>query len=155
MTISTTRAELMNGKTWLIIAAVLGGSGVALGAFGAHGLDGAIGGWISDAALVEKRLGDWDVAVRYQMVHALAMLAVGLLALRRPSLAANLAGGCFLLGPAIFSGCLYALVLSYAVAPGGWTWLGAIVPIGGVLMIAGWACLAVAAARLPEASKSL
>jgi uncharacterized membrane protein YgdD (TMEM256/DUF423 family) len=141
----------MKGKYWIVIAALLGGSGVALGAFGAHGLQSGLKGWISDPALVEKRLGDWDVAVRYQMYHALAMLVVGLLALRGRRLMLDLAGGCFLVGPALFSGGLYLLVLSHAWSDAGWKWLGmTIVPIGGVLMIVGWGLLAVGAWRMRD-----
>lgn len=135
----------MSPRTWMVAGAVMAGLAVALGAFGAHWLRGAIEHWISDEPLRAKRLGDWEVAVRYQMYHALGLLVLGLVAARRPTLAASLAGGCFMLGPLIFSTCLYLLVLSHAVAPDGWKWLGAIVPLGGVLMIAGWVLLAAAA----------
>jgi len=85
-----------------------------------------------------RRLANWETAARYQMYHALALVAVGWLAARRCGWAVNLAGTAFTLGVLIFSGCLYALVLS------GQKWLGAVVPIGGSLLIVGWICLAVA-----------
>jgi uncharacterized membrane protein YgdD (TMEM256/DUF423 family) len=131
----------MKARNWIVIAGLLGGSGVALGAFEAHGLESAIGEWISDPALVEKRMGDWEVAVRYQMYHALAMLGVGLMAVRGRRLLLDLAGWCFLIGPGLFSGGLYLLVLSHAWSEAGWRWLGMIVPIGGLLMIVGWVLL--------------
>jgi uncharacterized membrane protein YgdD (TMEM256/DUF423 family) len=71
-------------------------------------------------------------------VHALATVAVGTLAAVRPAPGLAAAGGCFLVGTAIFSGCLFALALS------GVKILGAVVPIGGVLLIAGWMLLAYA-----------
>ena len=77
------------------------------------------------------------------MYHALALLAVGWLAGRGAGMSANVAGWCFELGVLIFCGCLYALVLS------GMKVLGAVVPIGGVLLIVGWLALAVAATKVP------
>ncbi len=121
-------------KTWLITAAVLAGLAVAFGAFGAHGLKARF-------SADHPMLANWETAARYQMYHALALLAVGLLAIGSPSRTLNMAGLCMTLGTIIFSGCLYALVLT------GERRLGAIVPIGGVLMIVGWLFLAVAAFR--------
>ena len=131
----------MNAKSWLIAGAVLGALGVALGAFGAHALADKIPAWYPDAAQQQRRLEDWETAVRYQMYHALALLAVGWLAARSPGLAANLAGGAFVLGVLVFSGCLYLLVLTDVRI------LGAVVPIGGVSLIVGWVALAIAAIR--------
>jgi uncharacterized membrane protein YgdD (TMEM256/DUF423 family) len=125
-------------QLWLVLGSILGGLAVAAGAFGAHGLDShfAAGGLTTD----ESRLLDvWETAARYQMYHALALLVVGLLTARQCGMAINIAGTTITLGTLIFSGCLYALVLT------GVKVLGAIVPLGGVLMIVGWAALAVAA----------
>ena len=135
-------------KLWLLLGALLGGLAVALGAFGAHGLEGALharqaSGEVTDAEVV-KRLANWETAARYQMFHALALLAVGLLAARRCGKSINVAGAAFTLGVLIFSGCLYALVLT------GHTWLGRVVPIGGTLLILGWICLAAAICRDPS-----
>lgn len=136
----------MNPKTWLILAGLLGALGVTLGAFGAHWLPGWLEGHDLDATEVNKRMHNWEVGVRYQMYHALALAVVALLALRRPTPSLTIAGVCFLLGVLIFSGLLYALVIS------GVKILGAIVPIGGVLMIIGWLALTVAAAGMTSSN---
>jgi uncharacterized membrane protein YgdD (TMEM256/DUF423 family) len=130
-------------KLWLVIGALLGGLAVAAGAFGAHGLEGRFAAdGLTDN---EQHLLDiWETAARYQIYHALALLAVGWLTARRCTLAVNLAGTAMTAGTLIFCGCLYALVLTGAKD------LGKIVPIGGVLLILGWICLAVAALRLPS-----
>lgn len=131
----------MKANLWIALGAVLAGLGVALGAFGAHGLPEFLRERLTDEALVARRVENFETAVRYQVYHALALLAVGLLALRQPGAMLNTAGWCFVLGIAIFSGMLYALVLSEVRV------LGAIVPIGGVALIVGWIALAVAAMR--------
>jgi uncharacterized membrane protein YgdD (TMEM256/DUF423 family) len=121
----------MTGTTWIRLGAILGGLGVIAGAFGAHGLK---------ESMNERSLEVFETAARYQMYHALALLAVGLLALHgRSGASLTLAGWSFLVGTLIFSGTLYALALS------GIRWLGAITPIGGVALIVGWFALAVAA----------
>ncbi len=126
-------------QRWGVVAALLGALAVALGAFGAHLLPNYLAGLGLEPAEQLKRLNNWETAARYQMYHALALLAVAWLVSRpAPSLAATIAGVCFVLGVLIFSGCLYALVLS------GVKVLGAIVPIGGLLMIAGWIVLGLA-----------
>jgi uncharacterized membrane protein YgdD (TMEM256/DUF423 family) len=101
---------------------------VALGAFGAHGLKDRLS---SDA------LSTYETAVRYQMFHALALLAVAYALTRWPD--SNLppvAGWLFVAGTVLFSGSLYLLSLTDV------RWLGAIAPLGGAAFIAGWACLA-------------
>jgi uncharacterized membrane protein YgdD (TMEM256/DUF423 family) len=100
---------------------------VTLGAFGAHGLRGR---------LVPDMLLTFEIGVRYQMYHALALLAVGLALPRWPSAAIALAGWLFIAGTLVFSGSLYALALS------GQRWLGAVAPVGGAAFIAGWIVLA-------------
>jgi uncharacterized membrane protein YgdD (TMEM256/DUF423 family) len=133
-------------KLWLLLGALLGCLAVALGAFGAHGLETALesqrqmASGLSEAEIA-KKLANWETAARYQMYHALALVGVGLLASRRCGRAINLAGVAFTLGTLIFSGCLYALVLT------GHKWLGAVVPLGGAFLIVGWICLAVAVWR--------
>jgi uncharacterized membrane protein YgdD (TMEM256/DUF423 family) len=126
----------MNIVRFAIVAgAILGGLSVAGGAFGAHGLK----------AVLEAtgQAGNWETAARYGLFHSLALVTVGLLAAVRPdAMGLATAAWCFLVGTLIFSGCLAALALT------GIKLLGAIVPIGGVLLIAGWARLALAAARL-------
>ena len=116
------------GRRLVAVGAMLGGLAVMLGAFGAHALRGQI---TADA------LGWWQTAVEYQMWHALAVFGLGLSRMPRWRLAAWLmAGGVF-----VFSGTLYALAIG---AP---QWLGAVTPLGGILMISGWGLLAWRATR--------
>jgi uncharacterized membrane protein YgdD (TMEM256/DUF423 family) len=132
-------------KLWLLIGAISGFLAVALGAFGAHGLETRFEKQGYEGLALLEKLDQWKTAAQYQMFHALALLAVGLLAARRCGLAINLAGTAMTLGTLLFSGCLYGWVL------GGSLWLVRIVPVGGSLLIAGWICLAVAVWRLPTA----
>lgn len=104
--------------------------GVGLGAFGAHGLR---------KRLSPDMLAVFDIGVRYQLVHALAMLAAGAAAPRLSAGALGSAGVLFVVGTVVFSGSLYVLALS------GRKWLGAITPLGGLALLAGWASLAWAA----------
>src|SRR5919109_885125 len=105
---------------------------VAAGAFGAHGLRGR---------LTPDLLAVFETGARYQMYHALALLAVAWSAARWPGPWPLRAGWLFLTGTVLFSGSLYALALS------GVRWLGAVTPLGGAAFLAGWLCLAVAAVR--------
>jgi uncharacterized membrane protein YgdD (TMEM256/DUF423 family) len=100
---------------------------VALGAFGAHALKNS---------LSPELLSTFEVGVRYQMYHALALLAAGWAHTRWPGKAVTAAGWLFAAGTMLFSGSLYALALS------GERWLGAVTPLGGVAFLAGWLCLA-------------
>ena len=119
-------------RTFLLLAAVLGFIGVALGAFGAHGLRGR---------LTPEMLAVFETGVRYQMYHVFALLivssAIGHLGAAR---FLTIAGWSFFAGILLFSGSLYALALSSTPA------LGAITPLGGVAFLIGWACLAFFAA---------
>ena len=128
----------------LLAGIVLAGLSVALGAFGAHWLKNTVQQWGLAPEEQIKRLATWELAVRYQMYHALALLAVGLVAGRGNNRWFGWSAGFFLGGVAIFSGCLYALVLS------GVKMLGAIVPIGGSCMIVGWILLAIATWKSQE-----
>ncbi len=112
-------------KSWLAVAALLGGLGVAAGAFGAHGLR---------SRLEPRDLEIFETAVRYQLIHA---LAVGLAAV----VGAPRAAWLFTVGTIVFSGSLYVLVLT------GPRWMGAITPIGGLALIGGWLALGVWALR--------
>jgi uncharacterized membrane protein YgdD (TMEM256/DUF423 family) len=105
---------------------------VAAGAFGAHALR---------ARLSPDLLAVFETGARYQMYHALGLLAVAWAVGRWPGAPAQWAGWLFVAGTVLFSGSLYALALS------GVRWLGAVTPLGGVAFLAGWLCLAVAAAR--------
>ena len=119
-------------RTFLLIGAVLGFLSVAAGAFGAPALE---------ARLTPERLATWDLAARYQIYHALALVALAALAPRSAGSSFDTAGWLFTAGVVVFSGTLYALAL------GGPRWLGAVTPLGGLLLLAGWAALAVTAAR--------
>ena len=135
-------------KLWLFIGSVLGLLSVVLGAFGAHGLETHFQTQgLTGMALAEK-LAPWETAAQYQMFHALALLAVGLLTARRCGLAINLAGTAMTLGTLLFSGCLYGWVL------GGPKWLVMIVPIGGTLLIVGWLCLVIAICQLGDGNSA-
>jgi uncharacterized membrane protein YgdD (TMEM256/DUF423 family) len=105
---------------------------VALGAFAAHGLK---------SRLEPDLLAVFETGARYQMYHALALVAAGWAMTVGHARLARWAGRCFLAGTVIFSGSLYALALS------GQRWLGAITPVGGLLFLAGWGLLAVAFLR--------
>lgn len=115
-----------------VIGAVIGGLGVAAGAFGAHALR---------AALAPDLLAVFETGARYQLVHALGLLAVALGLERRPSRALAAAGWLFVAGVVVFSGSLYALALTDVKI------LGAITPLGGLAFIVGWAWLAWGALR--------
>ena len=117
-------------RIWWMIGSLAGFLAVALGAFAAHGLK---------QRLSEELLAAFETGARYQMFHALALLAVALLSGRAASPATSVAGWAFTLGILLFSGSLYLLALS------GVRWLGAITPLGGVALLVGWAALAVAA----------
>jgi len=131
-------------NVWLLTGALLGGLAVALGAFGAHGLesrlkepDGSI------TAQAQRKIANWETASRYQMYHALAILGIGCLLIQRRSALLPAAAATMAAGTLIFSGCLYALVLTDQ------RFLGAIVPIGGILMLVGWVLLVVASLAKP------
>jgi uncharacterized membrane protein YgdD (TMEM256/DUF423 family) len=111
--------------------AAMAGAGVGLGAFGAHALRDL---------LTPEAAEWWRTAVQYQMWHAIALVAIGLGPLPRPTLIAALLGS----GSLLFSTTLYAMAL------GASRWLGAVTPIGGALMIVGWAWLAFRLVRPDE-----
>lgn len=115
-------------RTASVWAGLHGAVAVALGAFAAHGM--------TDPAAVE-----WvETASRYQLVHAVALLGLGIAGTSGAERRLGLAAAGFALGPVLFSGALYGIAVT------GWRGLGAVAPVGGVAMILGW--LAVAAAGL-------
>jgi uncharacterized membrane protein YgdD (TMEM256/DUF423 family) len=114
------------------LGAASGFVAVAAGAFGAHALR---------ARLSADLLGVFETAARYQMYHALGLMAVAWAASRWPGALPQWAGWLFVAGTVLFSGSLYALALS------GVRWLGAITPLGGVAFLAGWICLGLVARR--------
>jgi len=119
-------------RLFVTLGAASGFVAVAAGAFGAHALR---------ARLAPDLLAVFETGARYQMYHALALLAVAWLAARWPGPLPQWAGWLFVAGTVLFSGSLYALALS------GVRWLGAVTPLGGAAFLAGWICLAMAARR--------
>jgi uncharacterized membrane protein YgdD (TMEM256/DUF423 family) len=118
----------MNG--WLAVSGASGFLAVALGAFGAHGLQARLAE-VADGA---KRLSWWQTAAQYHLMHALALGLVALLVAQVPR--ARYAGLAFIFGTLLFSGSLYVMAL------GGPRWLGAVTPLGGLGFLTGWAILA-------------
>ena len=130
----------MSSRMLLFVAAVLGALGIAIGAFGAHSLPKMLAG-LSESQIMQRQ--EWlETGSRYHMYHVVALLVVSLASEKRLGRfsAASIA---WILGILIFSGCLYTMSLT------GNTWLGRIVPIGGLSFIVGWVLLAVTAWRRP------
>ncbi len=119
-------------RVFFIIGAASAFVGVAVGAFGAHGLKNRLGA---------EMLTTYEVGVRYQMYHALALIVVAWAQTRWPGTLTMASGWLFVIGTLLFSGSLYLLSLT------GTRWLGAITPLGGLAFLAGWLCLAWAAWR--------
>jgi uncharacterized membrane protein YgdD (TMEM256/DUF423 family) len=117
-------------RTFVALGALSALVSVAAGAFGAHALR---------ARRAPDLLAVFETGARYQMVHALGLLAVAWIGARWPGPAAALAGWLFVAGTVAFSGSLYLLALT------GVRWLGAVTPIGGAAFLAGWLALAWAA----------
>lgn len=122
----------MKERTLYVVGSLAALLAVAVGAFGAHLLDGRI---------PPERLATWETGARYQMYHALALFVVARAAARWPRSTSSLAGTFFLIGMIIFSGTCYALALG---APG---ILGAVTPVGGLFLMIGWGLLAWGATR--------
>ncbi len=119
-------------RTFLALGAISAGISVAAGAFGAHALK---------ARLAPDLLAIFETGARYEMYHALGLVAVAWAAHRWPGPATSGAGWLFVAGTVLFSGSLYALALSGVRA------LGAVTPFGGLAFLVGWALLAYAAVR--------
>ena len=118
------------------VGALFAFAGVALGAFGAHALEGKV---------KPEDLPIWETAVRYHMYHALALMAVGVMQ-QLPALSQSalltLSAALFSAGIVVFSGSLYLLVMTDR------RWLGAVTPLGGLLLLAGWLALAWGVGRI-------
>ncbi|EGV31214.1 protein of unknown function DUF423 [Thiorhodococcus drewsii AZ1] len=124
---------MTTARLWLTLGAVCGFLTVSLGAFGAHGLKGRI---------AADLLANWGTAANYLGMHAVAILACGLLLLLHPAAPLiRAAAWCFLIGVSLFSGSLFLMALTDA------RMLGIVTPFGGVTLLAGWALLAVGAWR--------
>lgn len=123
----------MNQRTTFIWACLLGGTGVIIGAFGAHALKPTLE--------ATGRLDTFETAVKYQFYHTLTLLAVGLMMQHLVARALQYAALLFVLGIIFFSGSLYILCFT------GIGVLGAVTPLGGLLLIGGWIAMAVAVTR--------
>jgi uncharacterized membrane protein YgdD (TMEM256/DUF423 family) len=120
-------------RGFLMLAAFFGFTGVALGAFAAHGLK---------ARLTPEYLAIFHTGVTYQLVHTLALFGVALLATQIPGRLITWAGASFAIGILLFSGSLYVLTMT------GISNLGIITPFGGLAFLIGWLCLGLAAWRM-------
>ena len=116
----------------LLIASVLGLTGVGLGAFAAHGLR---------SELTASALAVFQTGVQYQLLHALVLVAIGLAAISQRNAWLSAASCFIVLGVVLFSGSLYLLVLTPLK-------LGLVTPLGGLLLMLGWLCLGVSSVRL-------
>lgn len=112
----------MNPRAWILVGCVWAAVGVVCGAFGAHALKDSF---------TPEQLANWDTAVRYQLVHALALVAFGLFGER--SSGKEYPGVLLLLGSLFFSGSIYALCFGFLTSL-----MGPLTPLGGALMIVGW-----------------
>lgn len=119
-------------RLFFIIGSLSACLAVAAGAFGAHALKSRLSADLLDI---------FEIGVRYQMYHALALLSVAWACSRWPGSLTTASGWLFVIGTVIFSGSLYILSMS------GVRWFGAITPIGGVAFLAGWVCLVLAVVR--------
>lgn len=130
-------------RLYLFLAAVLGGTGVVADAFASHALRGR---------LEARALGSFETAARYQLIHALALLAVALLLYCGGEIGDKAiawlqwSSAALILGVLLFSGSLYGLSLGQFQA------LGWVTPLGGLSLILGWGMLAIAVLQLPQGS---
>lgn len=119
-------------KVFILMGAILGFLGVALGAFGAHFLK---------SRLSSDMLSVFETGVKYHLIHALALLILSWITTQYPHSLIRLSGWLFFAGVLIFSGSLYILA-----GTGVKAW-GAVTPMGGLLLLAGWLSLAIGIAR--------
>jgi len=126
-------------KNYLVAAATFGGLAVALGAFGAHGLERIT----SD----EKVLHGFQTGVQYQMYHAFALIAIAILFEKLPANWMKWAGTCFIAGIIFFSGSLYLLTFLKIQESSAVKFVGPVTPLGGLFFIVGWLCLLIAAIK--------
>lgn len=143
------------GSWWTVTGAVLAGLAVGTGAIAAHGIDSHLAesyhGQTREVAgarvpAASKYLSDFKTASQYQMTHALGLMAIGILAGRRPSRGLTVAGWLFVLGIGLFCGSLYWLSLfAHVMTEGARHGVGLSAATGGTLFIVGWLVLAAAA----------
>lgn len=126
-------------KNYLVAVAIFGGLAVALGAFGAHGLEKITND--------EKVLNGFQTGVQYQMYHALALIAVAMLFDKLSANWIKWAGIFFITGIILFSGSLYLLTFFKLQESSAVKFVGPVTPLGGLFFIAGWLCILIAAIK--------
>jgi uncharacterized membrane protein YgdD (TMEM256/DUF423 family) len=129
-------------RIFIVLSGLLGFTAVALGAFGAHGLRSRLES-LPDGV---KRLEWWNTAAHYHLIHALALALAAWLVHRGAGTSGVVAGWSFVAGVALFSGSLYLMTIT------GQTKLGAITPLGGLLLLVGWGAVVVAGWRFGSGS---
>lgn len=129
-------------KQILVAATVFGGLAVALGAFGAHGLE--------RVTADDKIIQGFRTGVQYQVYHALALLAVAILFERLPRVWVRASAYFFIAGIFFFSGSLYLLTFLKIQESNAVRFVGPVTPLGGLFFILGWCCLLVAALKQKE-----
>ena len=121
-------------RHFIITAAIMGGLAVLLGAFGAHGLK---------AIASELQLNTYETAVKYQFYHSFALLFTGIIYREYPAKGVITAGKLFIAGVLVFSGSLYLMTGLTIAGMDQFKWLGAITPLGGVLLVVAWVLLGI------------
>ena len=127
----------MSPRIWIVLGALSAAAAVGWGAFHAHGMEALLAGQGRDPADINRAMHNFDVALRYQSLHAIALVLVGLVGLHARSVCLDLAAFLFALGTLLFSACLETSVLLDIKLP----WF--LVPSGGAAFIAGWIALAI------------
>jgi len=126
-------------KRYVVLAALFGGLAVALGAFGAHGLE--------QITTDEKIIHGFQTGVQYQLYHALALLAVAIIYEKLPEPQMKWSATCFIAGIILFSGSLYLLTVLKIQESSAVKMVGPVTPVGGLFFIAGWLLLFLAASK--------
>lgn len=137
------KADKQKGLFFIRIAAILGISGVILGAFGAHALERMVS---------PENVETFETGVRYHLLHAIMIAVIGVWTLYGYTKALNTAAWCFLIGILLFSGSIYLLSIREVFDLG--SWMGPITPIGGTLFIAGWVFIFLATYQKPSSPKN-
>src|SRR5687767_7300940 len=132
-------------RTYLILGALFGGLGVALGAFGAHGL--------RNITTDEKIMHGFETGVHYQVYHALALIALAGLSNKSSLSWLNRAAFCFVTGIILFPGSLYLLTFLKIEESAAVKYIGPVTPLGGLFFIFGWLCLLLAILKQPKIPK--
>jgi uncharacterized membrane protein YgdD (TMEM256/DUF423 family) len=127
-------------KNIVIAASLFGSTGVALGAMAAHYLKSKL----ATGLITQENLQTFDTASKYQLLHSIALLIIGITASNFSEKWIKGAANCLIIGILFFSGSLYILSTSKLIGLNNYKWLGPITPIGGLLLISGWILVLVA-----------